>query len=213
MRILQVDLNKDYSDTIKEAVTVLEAGGVIIYPTDTLHGLAGNALDEGAIRRVFEIKERPFSKPLPMMVRDVKWARELAETSKKNEVILNKVWPGKTTVILPKKDMVPNILTAGQKTIGIRVPDYPLLDQLLKLLGYPIISTSANISGEEPTSDINKIIEIFSARLTRQPDLVLDVGILPKSEPSTILDLTTSKPKILRVGPSKPNQLLKLLNI
>jgi len=213
MRILQVDLNKDYSDTIKEAVTVLEAGGVIIYPTDTLYGIGGNALDEGAIRRVFEIKERPFSKPLPMIVKDVKWAKELAFINKKNEVILNKVWPGKTTVILPQKDIIPDILTAGTKTIGMRIADYPLLEGLLKVFGYPIISTSANITGEEPTGDINKIVEIFSARLTKQPDLVLDVGILPKSEPSTILDLTTSKPKILRVGPSKPGELMRLLKI
>lgn len=225
MKIIQIDLNKDFIEELKEVVSVLNSGGVIIYPTDTLYGIGGNALDEDVVRRVFEIKERSFSKPLPMIVRNIEWAKELAHVSKKNEEILNKIWPwnlgiapvhilpGKITAVLPKKDIVPNLLTAGQPTIGMRVPDYPLLDSLLKLFGYPIISTSANISGQESTNDIDKIIGVFSKRLTKQPDLVLDVGILPKSEPSTILDLTTGRPKILRVGPSRPDQLLKLLNI
>lgn len=213
MKILQVDLNKDYSEAIKEAVAVLNAGGVIIYPTDTIYGIGANALDEKAIRRVFEIKERPLKKPLPMVVRNINWARELAYLKKKDEEALKKVWPGKVTVIFNKKGIVPDILTSGHKTVGMRVPDYPLIDQLLKIFGYPITSTSANISGEEGSGDINKIIESFSGHLSRQPDLVLDVGILPKSNPSAILDLTGDKPKISRVGPSKPEEFLKLLNI
>jgi len=214
MKIIQIDLNKDYKNVLKEAVSVLEAGGVIVYPTDTLYGIGGNALNEKAVRRVFEIKERSLKKPLPMIVRDIKWAKELAYVKKRDENILKKVWPGKVTVVLNKKEMVPDILTSGHKTVGIRVPDYQLLDDLLKLFGYPVVSTSANISGEEGTGDINKIIEAFSSRsLLKQPDLVLDVGILPKSEPSAILDLTGDKPKISRIGPSKPGEFLKLLNI
>ena len=213
MKILQVDLNKDYSDALKEAVAVLASGGVIICPTDTLYGIGCNALDEKAVRKIFEIKERPLAKPLPMIVRNIKWAKELAYVGIRNEQMLGKIWPGRVTAVLSKKAVVPNILTSNQATVGIRIPDHPLTDQLLKLFGYPIALTSANISGQESTNDIGEIIRIFSNRLTRQPDLILDVGILPKSEPSTILDLTTDKPKILRVGPSKPEEFLKLLNI
>ncbi|MDP3697479.1 MAG: L-threonylcarbamoyladenylate synthase [Candidatus Taylorbacteria bacterium] len=213
MRVIQVDPSKDYSEAIKEAVRVLASGGIIICPTDTLYGIGCNALDGKAVRKIFEIKDRPLSKPLPIIVRDIKWAKELADVSKKNEKILQKIWPGRVTVVLPKKEIIPDILTSGKKTVGIRMPDYPLIDQLLKIFGYPIVSTSANISGEEPTQDINQIIEIFSRRLTRQPDLALDAGILPKSEPSAILDLTGDKPKISRIDPSKPEEFLKLLNI
>jgi len=214
VKIIQVDLNKDYSDALKETVAVLESGGVIVYPTDTIYGIGANALNEKAVSRVFEIKERPLAKPLPMMIRDLVWAKELAEVKKKDEAVLNKVWPGKVTVVLNKKEIVPDILTSGHKTVGMRVADYPLIDELLKLFGYPISSTSANISGEEGSGDINHIIEVFSARsIFKQPDLILDVGILPNSEPSAILDLTGTKPKISRVGPSNPEQLLKLLNI
>jgi L-threonylcarbamoyladenylate synthase len=213
MKILHVDLNKDYSDALKEAVAVLEWGGIIICPTDTLYGIGCNALNEKAIKKIFEIKERPLAKPLPMIVRNIKWAKGLAYISKRNEKILEKIWPERVTTVLLKKAIVPDILTSNQKTVGIRIPDHPLTDQLLKLFGYPIALTSANISGQESTNDVNEIIKVFSNRLTRQPDLVLDVGILPKSEPSTILDLTTDKPKILRVGPSKPEEFLKLLRI
>lgn len=213
MKIIQVDLNKDYSEAIKEAVAVLGFGGIIICPTDTLYGIGCNALDEKAVKKVFEIKNRPLTKPLPVVARNIKWAKGLAYLKKHDEEILKKVWLGRVTVILPKKEIVPDILTSGQKTVGIRIPNHPLTDQLLKMFGYPMALTSANISGEEPTQDINQIIKIFSKRLTRQPDLILDVGILPKSEPSAILDLTGNKPKISRIGPSKPEEFLKLLNI
>ena len=213
MKVIRIDLNKNYSEALKEAVAVLEWGGIIVCPTDTLYGIGCNALDEKAVKRIFEIKERPLSKPLPIIVRNIKWAKELAYVGRKNEKTLEKIWPGRVTVILSKKAIVPHILTSNQKTVGIRIPDHPLTEQLLKLFGYPIALTSANISGQEPANDIFEIIKVFSSRLTRQPALVLDVGTLPKSEPSTILDLTTDKPKILRVGPSKPEDFLKLLNI
>jgi L-threonylcarbamoyladenylate synthase len=213
MKIIQIDLNKDYSEAIREAVAVLGAGGVIVYPTDTIYGIGANALNEKAVSRVFEIKKRPLAKPLPMIIRDISWAKELAEVKKKDEKVLEKVWPGKVTVVLNKKEIVPDILTSGHKTVGMRVANYPMIDELLKLFGYPITSTSANISGEEGSGDINKVLESFPMSFIRQPDLVLDVGILPKSQPSAILDLTGDKPKISRVGPSRPEELLKLLNI
>lgn len=213
MKIITLDLNKDNSRAIDEVVAVLELGGVIIYPTDTLYGIGGNALDEKAIKKVFEIKNRPLSKPLPMIIRDIRWAKELAYIKQRDEEVLGKVWPGRVTAVLQKKEIIPDILTSGHKTIGMRIPDYKLLDDILRKFGYPLVSTSANISGEEPTNDINEIIEVFSKKWTNQPDLIIDVGILPKSDPSTIVDLTTDKPKILRVGPSKPEEFLKLLNI
>lgn len=213
MKILQIDLNKDYSEALKEAVFVLEKGGVIIYPTDTLYGIGGNALDKRVISKIFEIKERPAVKPLSVIVRNIIWAKELAHINRTQLGMLEKTWPGKVTAVLLKKEIVPDLLTGGYRTVGIRILSHSLIDRLLKIFGYPLVSTSANLSGQEPTQDINEIVEIFSRKLARQPDLVLDVGILPKSAPSAILDLTADKPKILRVGPSKPEELLRLLNI
>lgn len=212
MKIIQTDLNKDYSEVIREAVNVLSYGGTVVYPTDTLYGLGANALNEIAIRKVFRIKCRSFSKPLPMIVKDLYWVKNLAEIKPYHEKMLKQVWPGKVTVVLAKKEIVPDALTAELNSVGIRIPDYVFTDKLLAKFGYPLTSTSANVSGQVPTNDINKIIEIFS-KSTEKPDLVIDAGILPKSEPSMIIDLTGNKPKILRISSTKPEKLLKLLEL
>ncbi|OGN01186.1 MAG: threonylcarbamoyl-AMP synthase [Candidatus Yanofskybacteria bacterium RIFCSPLOWO2_02_FULL_43_10] len=212
MKTIQVDLNKNYSNVIREAVNVLNYGGTIVYPTDTLYGLGANVLNEIAVKKVFRIKERSFSKPLPMIVRNHVWVKELAEVKPRHEEIMKKVWPGKVTVVLFKKEIVPGILTAEFNSVGIRIPDYVFTDKLLGKFGYPLTSTSANISGQEPTNDINKIVEIFS-KSTEKPDLIIDAGILPKSEPSMIIDLTGDKPKVLRISPTKPEKLLELLEL
>lgn len=211
MEILRIDLNKDYSQEIAIVVDVLKKGGVIIYPTDTLYGLGANALNLVAVERVFDIKGRDFSKPLPILARNIKWVKEMAYVGNW-EKTLEKIWPGKVTAILEKRDIIPNKVTAGGKTVGIRIADHVLVDKILAKFGYPLTSSSANISGQEPTNKIDEIVSTFEGRKYK-PDLVLDVGTLPKSDPSVVVDFTSSKPKILRVGPSKPEQLMKILEI
>lgn len=222
MRTIKVDLQKgDFDQAIEEAIKVLKFGGTVVFPTDTLYGLGANALDEFGIKRIFNVKGRSFTKPLPILARNMMWVENLAEISLRNRKILERIWNfketaggsfGKITVVLPKKSIIPDVLTGGQATVGIRVTEFPFVDQLLKQFGYPITSTSANISGEEGGKDIEGIIRSF-ANQPVQPNLIIDAGRLPESEPSTVLDLTTEQPKILRVGPSKPEQLMKLLQI
>lgn len=212
MKILPLNLNKDYTDIVLEAVAVLRRGGVIVYPTDTVYGLGANACDEWAVEQVFKIKNRPLTKPLPIVARNINWVKELAFVPPKLESRLAELWPGATTAVLHKKDIIPNIVTAGHKTVGIRIADHVFVDKLLGKFGYPLTATSANISGEEPTGDVSKIVGMFKDQVWK-PDLVLDAGILPPSQPSTILDLSHIKPKILRVGPSKPEKLLELLGL
>ena len=212
MKIIKVDLNSDFPEAIKEAVAVLRLGGAIVYPTDTLYGLGANALEPTAVERIFKIKNRAREKPLPIVVRNIKWAKELAYIYQKEEKSLNAVWPGAVTVILPRRNIVPATATAGQPGVALRVPNHPFVDKLLGWYGYPLTATSANISGEEPSMKISEIINIFEG-IYHKPDLIIDAGDLPESEPSTILDLTTDRPKILRVGPVKPETLRKLLEI
>lgn len=212
MRVLTVDLSRDYTEAIREALKVFAYGGVIVYPTDTLYALGANALDQRAAEKVFAIKKRSFSKPLPIMVKNLLWAKELAMISARNEEILNKVWPGKVTAVLPKRDLIPAVVTAGQAGIGIRIPEYEFTDKLLGKFGYPVTATSANIAGDEGLRDSQRVIELFS-KSEYKPDLVIDAGALPESDPSTVLDLTSERPKILRVGSARPEQLLKLLQI
>src|SRR3989344_3363285 len=116
MKVIPIDLNKDYSEAINEAVSVLSSGGVIVYPTDTLYGLGANALDEKVVKKIFEIKKRSLSKPLPILVKNVIWAKNLAHTTKSNREMFERIWPGKVTAVLPKKNIVPGILTAQGDT-------------------------------------------------------------------------------------------------
>ena len=211
MKIVQIDLSRDYSDVVKEAIRILKLGGVIVYPTDTLYALGANALEETPVRKIFAIKRRSFAKPLPIVIKNILWANELAYIRPKIQPVLEKIWPGQVTAILPKKEIVPAVLTATNKTIGMRIADHPLVDQLLGRFGYPLTSTSANISGDEPTRDINVITQLF-ASIGPRPDLIIDAGTLPPSPPSTIVDLTGDRPKILRVGATKPEFLLQLLD-
>jgi len=212
MKIVPINLKRTFSDAVWEAITVLKRGGVVVYPTDTVYSLGANACDWYAAEQVFKIKKRPFSRPLPIIARNVKWVAELAFVPPKLEEVLSGIWPGPTTVILAKKEIVPSIVTAKRKSVGIRIPDCALTDKLLGGFGYPLTATSANISGEEATGDIGRIVEMFRGEIWK-PDLILDAGILPPSEPLTVLDLTTIRPKVVRVGPTKPEQLMKLLGI
>lgn len=212
MKILSVDLAKDYTPALLEAVKILQTGGVVVYPTDTVYCLGVNACDEYAAELVFKIKNRPLARPLPIIARNVKWVRELVFVPPKLESVLENIWPGATSVILPKKRVVPSIVTAGEYTVSVRIPDYVLTDKLLGKFGYPLTATSANITGEETAGDINKIVESFKSNIWK-PDLILDVGILSQSLPSSVLDFSTIKPKILRAGPLKPEQLMKLFGI
>ncbi len=212
MKIISVDLKSDYSEAVTEAVNMLKTGGVIVCPTDTVYGLMANACDCNAVEQIFKIKERPASKPLPIIARNIAWVKEIVLLPKKLEETLAEIWPGTATVILPRKKIIPKIVTAGSPNVGIRVPKHEVIDKILAKFGYPLTATSANISGEESTGNIKKVIASFKHKIWK-PDLILDAGNLPKSEPSTILDLSTIRPKILRVGPSNPEQLMKLLKL
>lgn len=212
MEIVKISSEVDFLPAIQKAIAVLRLGGAIVYPTDTFYALGANAMEPYSIERVFKIKNREMEKPLPIAVRNIKWAKELSFIYKKEEKFLNKVWPGPTTVVLPKRSVVPDILTAGRPSVAMRIPDHKFVEKLLARFGYPITSTSAAISGIEPSGKIADIIKLFE-KTEYRPSLVIDAGDLPESEPSTILDLTGSQPKVLRVGPSKPEKLMKLLEI
>ncbi len=214
MEIVKFNLKGDYSDLpanlIEEAIEVIQRGGCLIYPTDTLYGLAVNALDEYAVARLFKIKQRPGTKPVPVMVRDIQMAKKLAYLDKKQEAFLKKVWPGPVTVVLKKRSVMPMALTAGRDTVGLRIPDHFFTMALMENLDLPITCTSANLSGEPGSVFSAEVIKVFSRSYPR-PDLFLDAGDLPANQPSAVIDLTGSEPKILRMGPVSNRDLMKVL--
>ena len=214
MEIIKFNLSGDWRDLdqkiIELAAGVIERNGAIVFPTDTVYGLGVRALNEYAIEKLFKIKRRPETKPVPVIIRDIEMARKLAYFDRKKEKILEQVWPGQVTVVLEKREIIPNILTAGQKTIGLRIADHPFISALMEKLNEPITATSANFSGEPPMISSSQVIKTFEKAYPR-PDLILDAGDLPASPPSTVLDLTSSNPKILRIGPVTKKDLMKML--
>ncbi len=184
MKIIRINPKNPEKEIIAKVAGALKKGKVVVYPTDTVYGLGANALDEKAVEKVFEIKKRNFKKPISIIVRDIEMARKVASFGKDVENILEKILPGPVTIILYKKKILPDILTGGSKKIGLRIPECKFTKALMKKLDFPITATSANISGKSI-----------------------------KGRPSTVIDLTGPKPKILRVGAVTKKELSKILCI
>jgi len=162
------------------------------------------------VRRIFLIKQRPITKPVPIMINSLQMAKALAFIDEKREQVLKYFWPGAFTFVLKKKNLVPDIITAGQDNVALRMPDNYFCKNLLNNFEGPITATSANISGENPHNNSHDIIKRFS-REQYQPDILVDAGVLPAADPSTVIDLTANAPKILRINPTTKEKLLEIL--
>lgn len=180
---------------ILEITKVIREGGVVICPTDTVYGLICDATNKKAVEKIFKIKKRPKTKPLPIFVKDIKMAKEFAEIDKNQEEFLKSVWPGAVTVILKRRKGV-KLYGVAKNTIAIRIPKYKLLLGLAKQCNCPLTGTSANISGQPASGNIKEVLRQFQNK-KYQPDLVIDAGILP-GKPSKVIDLTVFPYKILR---------------
>lgn len=178
---------------LNKAISALKKEGVIICPTDTIYGFLADATNKKAVDKIFKIKKRPRSKPLPIFVSGIKQAKEIAKINKDQEKFLKKRWPGKYTFILKRKPGI-KLFGVDKNTIALRIPKYKFLNDLLKKVNKPLVQTSVNISGKEPSNKIKDIILEF-----RKKDiLIIDAGDLSKSKPSKIIDLTGCTQKTIR---------------
>ena len=189
LKVIRQPADKNSKQIIKKTLEFLKKGKVIVFPTDTVYGLITDAGNKEATDKLYKIKKRPKNKPIPVFVSDIEMAKGIAEINSKQEKFLKTVWPGATTCVLTVK--------GGGGTIGIRIPNYELVLNLVKQLGRPLAETSANISGKPASVKINEVLAQFKGQ-EGQFDLVIDGGDLPPSKPSKVLDLRFSPPKILR---------------
>jgi len=179
---------------IRLGARVIKTGGVVVYPTDTLYGLGADALDVAAIHKIFELKKRPLSQPLPIAVSNMKMLKDYAVVDKKSGAFIEKFLPGPLGVIMKKRDNLPDVLTSGLDNVAVRIPDNPVALRLITCLEAPITTTSANLSGKVPPISVDEVLSQIS-----EIDLILDGGKLESRDPSTIVDLS-GEPKIIRVG-------------
>ncbi len=188
---------KNSKRMVDEIVSALKRGEVIVCPTDTVYIPAADATNEKAVRKVFLIKKRSLRKPIPIFVKDLKMAKKFAKIDKSQDRFLRKAWPGKVTVVLKRKKSKIKLYGVDRKTIALRIPNFKLINLLLKKLNRPLVGTSANISSQPPSGNLKEVLQQFKNK-KYQPDFVVDGGIL-SGKPSTVLDLTTLPPKILRL--------------
>lgn len=181
---------------ISKAFDVLNSGGVVIFPTDTVYGFLADAGNKKAVDKIFKIKKRLKSKPLSVFVNDIKSAKEIAKISKEQEKIINKKWPGKYTFVFERNSGI-KLYGVDKKTIGIRIPKYDYLNLLLKKIKRPLAQTSVNVSGEKELNKVNDIISKFELG-KNQPDLIVCPVSFKKSKPSKVIDFTKEKPEIIR---------------
>lgn len=201
-----------HPSAIVDAVEILKKGGSVVYPTDTVYGLGVNPFDDFAVRRLFRIKKRSVNKPVPLIVKSIAMAKKLAYMNARKEKILRTLWPGAVSVVLYKREIISSFISAGAQTVALRIPASDFCADLIKAFNGPLTSTSANISGEQATNDVKVIMERFREEM-HKPDLIIDAGVLEIKQPSTVIDLTSEKPKILRVGPVKVDVLRRILEL
>jgi len=183
-------------EVLKKTEMVLRSGGIVIGPTDTVYGIFGNAEKKKTIENMFILKQRSQEKAFPVFVKDMTTARYHAYISDGKAKFLEKIWPGAVTVIFHHKRKLPKILTGGKDTIGLRIPDHPFLRELLARLDFPLIQTSANISGKPPAKNLKEIEDYFDLQELK-PDLVIDAGEISGS-PSSIVDFTRDQMRLVR---------------
>lgn len=187
---------------MNQVLAVWRSGGVVVYPTDTVYGLGADAENEGAVVKVYELKGRDRSKPLTIAVSDLAMLERYAILDEVSRKLIGHFLPGKVTFVLPKTDKVPDVV--NPHAIGIRMPDLPLILDLIRNFGKAITATSANRSGSQPKRDPEEVAREINA------DLLLDYGILPLSKPSTVVDLTKGRPFLVREGDVPFKNILRI---
>ena len=195
------------SDAIREAAAVLRSGGLVAFPTETVYGLGADACNPLAVARIFEAKQRPSLDPLIVHVADAESAKQYGRFPSSAEILMEKFWPGPLTLVVPKTELVPPIVTAGLDTVAIRVPAHPAALALIRTAATAVAAPSANQFGYVSPTEARHVEDQLSDKI----DLILDGGRSAIGVESTILSLAGDRPTILRFGGATLEELAAFL--
>ncbi len=207
-RIIIEDRNHIKDEELKEAAGILRSGGLVAFPTETVYGLGGNALDEDAARKIYAAKGRPSDNPLIAHVSCVEevapLVKEIPEAGRK---LMEAFWPGPLTMIFPKSEKVPYGTTGGLDTVAIRMPDDPVANRLIALAGVPVAAPSANTSGRPSPTTADHVWQDMNGRI----EMIIDGGPVGIGVESTIVDVSSAVPAVLRPGAITMEMLAEVL--
>ena len=179
------------------AADILRRGGLAAVPTETVYGLAANGLDDTAVQKIYEVKNRPETKPISLLVSGMADVERFCRGIPAEAYALAaRFWPGPLTMVLLKKKNVPDIVTAGGGTVGVRCPDHPKTLELIRLAGVPLAAPSANMSGAPSPKNVDDVLRVFDGKI----ECAVDGGPCAVGIESTIVDMTAHPPRILRQG-------------
>jgi len=194
---------------IAQAVLALGRGGVVAFPTDTVYGVGADARCPEAIAALYEIKERPLERAIPVLLaRAAELGSVAQEVPECTWRLVERFWPGPLTVVVRRASWLPAVLTGGAPTVAVRVPDHPVVWALIDGVGAPLAATSANISGRPSPVTADDVLGQLEGRIT----LLLDGGPCAGGQASTVVDLTSVPVRVLRTGPITADQIRAVLS-
>jgi L-threonylcarbamoyladenylate synthase len=192
---------------VDRAIEILKNGGIVAFPTDTVYGLGCDVFNVRAVERIYQLKQRSIHLPLPVLLADLAQLADIvASVPETARYFMKRFWPGGLTLVLPKKDTLPDIITAGSNKVAVRIPDHAVPVSLIRGLGAPIIGTSANISDEPSPVTAEEVKQ----QIDGQVDLIIDMGRCPGGLESTVVDVTGEIPVILRRGVISEEEIKKM---
>lgn len=205
---MYIELKEKDFTKLEEPAQIIKNGGIVVFPTETVYGIGANALNAEAVKKIYEIKKRPLSKPITLLVNSIDMIERVAKDITPFEyAIIKKFFPGPLTIILQKKDVVPDIVTSGGSTVGIRMPANEIALELINRAGVPLATPSANISDKPSKTNIKDVMSDFPEGV----DCFIDGGKSKIGVASTIVQVIDGVPRMLRQGTITEEQINKLI--
>ena len=206
--ILATDTPELFAKAVQRAAQLLRAGQLVALPTETVYGLAANAWDAAAVRRIFTVKDRPPQNPIIVHVASLEMARRcVAKWPPLADKLAAAFWPGPLTLVLPRAEEIPSVVTAGGATVGVRWPSHPFMQAVIRACGFPLAAPSANPANELSPTNAQHVRKTLGERIP----LIVDGGQAQVGIESSVLDLVSSPPRILRPGMVHPASLLAVI--
>jgi L-threonylcarbamoyladenylate synthase len=211
--LLRTSTGAERKEAVARAVQLLDKGEIVALPTETVYGLAAAALNPTAVVKIFEAKERPPFDPLIVHISERQWLEKIADVRVGDRQLILQLtdtfWPGPFTVVLPKREFVPDIVTAGLETIAVRISAHPVFNEIVRAFGKPLAAPSANRFGQVSPTTAQHVLHELEARIP----LIIDAGPTEHGLESTIIAVLDDRIRILRRGPITAEQLSEFANV